>query len=194
MNFWRSDRPLHDLHDRARALLTEAFILLSRDETAVLVDTSPDLREQLLAQRVTRLDAVLMTHPHADQTNGIDDLRPLTYLMKKRVDMHLEVLDEATKNKLQPACQQEISENMEAAEGFCSKFANAARSSVQLLEQGPQRGLLRRGRLLNAGHSGARHQHDDAYHRRRSGLHQAMRIPAFLIGTWRSRLPVESRL
>lgn len=63
-------------------------ILLSKGETAVLVDTSPDLREQLLAQRVTRLDAVLMTHPHADQTNGIDDLRPLTYLMKKRVDMH----------------------------------------------------------------------------------------------------------
>jgi phosphoribosyl 1,2-cyclic phosphate phosphodiesterase len=63
-------------------------ILVHRGETAVLVDTAPDLREQLLDARVTRLDAVLMTHPHADQTNGIDDLRPLTFLMKKRVDMH----------------------------------------------------------------------------------------------------------
>jgi phosphoribosyl 1,2-cyclic phosphate phosphodiesterase len=54
----------------------------------VLVDTSPDMREQLLAARVTRLDAVLMTHPHADQTNGIDDLRPLTFIMRKRVEMY----------------------------------------------------------------------------------------------------------
>jgi phosphoribosyl 1,2-cyclic phosphate phosphodiesterase len=63
-------------------------LLLRRGETAVLVDTSPDLREQLLSAQVTHLDAVLMTHPHADQTNGIDDLRPLTFLMRKRVDMH----------------------------------------------------------------------------------------------------------
>ena len=63
-------------------------ILVKRGKTQVLVDTSPDLREQLLAARVTHLDGVVMTHPHADQTNGIDDLRPLTFLMKKRVDMH----------------------------------------------------------------------------------------------------------
>ena len=47
--------------------------------TSVLVDTSPDLREQLLAADVRRLDAILMTHPHADHTHGIDDLRPLRY-------------------------------------------------------------------------------------------------------------------
>ena len=63
-------------------------LLVRRGSTQVLVDTSPDLREQLLAARIAHLDGVLMTHPHADQTNGIDDLRPLTFLMKKRVDMH----------------------------------------------------------------------------------------------------------
>ncbi|HEY4265524.1 MAG TPA: MBL fold metallo-hydrolase [Micropepsaceae bacterium] len=63
-------------------------LLVERGRTAVLVDTSPDMREQLLAARVIHLDAVLMTHPHADQTNGIDDLRPLTFLMKRRVDMY----------------------------------------------------------------------------------------------------------
>jgi len=66
-------------------------ILLRRGKTTVLVDTSPDLREQLLSERVTELDGVLMTHPHADQTNGIDDLRPLTFLMHRRVDVHAEV-------------------------------------------------------------------------------------------------------
>ena len=63
-------------------------IFVARGETQLLVDTSPDLREQLLSARVKHLDAVLMTHPHADQTNGIDDLRPLTFLMHRRVDMH----------------------------------------------------------------------------------------------------------
>ncbi|HTQ14598.1 MAG TPA: MBL fold metallo-hydrolase [Rhizomicrobium sp.] len=57
-------------------------------ETAVLIDTSPDLREQLLAARCARLDAVLITHNHADQTHGIDDLRPLVYAMRRRLDLY----------------------------------------------------------------------------------------------------------
>jgi phosphoribosyl 1,2-cyclic phosphate phosphodiesterase len=63
-------------------------LLVRRGPTTVLIDTSPDLREQLLGARVTHLDGVLMTHPHADQTNGIDDLRVLTQLMKKRISFH----------------------------------------------------------------------------------------------------------
>jgi phosphoribosyl 1,2-cyclic phosphate phosphodiesterase len=63
-------------------------LLVRRAQTTVLVDTSPDLREQLLAARCSRLDAVLMTHPHADQTNGIDDLRPLTFGAGSRIAMY----------------------------------------------------------------------------------------------------------
>jgi phosphoribosyl 1,2-cyclic phosphate phosphodiesterase len=44
-------------------------------QTTVVIDTSPDLREQFIAARVKRVDAVLLTHEHADQTHGIDDLR-----------------------------------------------------------------------------------------------------------------------
>ncbi len=47
----------------------------SGGETAVLIDTSPDLRAQLLAAEARRIDAVLYTHDHADQTHGVDDLR-----------------------------------------------------------------------------------------------------------------------
>lgn len=53
--------------------------------TSVLVDTSPDLREQLLDAEVHRLDAVLFTHEHADHTHGIDDLRPLVISMRRKM-------------------------------------------------------------------------------------------------------------
>lgn len=58
--------------------------------TAVLVDTSPDLREQLLDLGVTRLDAVLFTHEHADHTHGIDDLRPLVIHMRRRMPVYMD--------------------------------------------------------------------------------------------------------
>jgi phosphoribosyl 1,2-cyclic phosphate phosphodiesterase len=56
--------------------------------TTVLVDTSPDLREQLLASNTTRLDAALITHDHADHTHGIDDLRPVAGLMRRRIPVY----------------------------------------------------------------------------------------------------------
>lgn len=67
---------------------TRCSVLVRRGETTVLVDTSPDMREQLLAARIGRLDAVLMTHEHADQTAGIDDLRVVAYNARRRVDVH----------------------------------------------------------------------------------------------------------
>ena len=57
-------------------------------KTTVLVDASPDLREQLLDVGVTHLDAVLFTHEHADHTHGIDDLRPLVIHNRRRVDIY----------------------------------------------------------------------------------------------------------
>jgi len=54
-------------------------------ETCVLVDTSPDLREQILGANIERLDGVLITHDHADHTHGIDDLRPFYVQTRERV-------------------------------------------------------------------------------------------------------------
>ena len=61
--------------------------------TRVLVDCSPDLRSQLIDAEVGWVDGVLLTHEHADHTHGIDDLRPMFVLARKRLDLYM---DEAT--------------------------------------------------------------------------------------------------
>lgn len=61
--------------------------------TRVLVDTSPDLRQQLLDENIDRLDSILITHPHADHINGIDDVRPLVIKARNRIALHM---DDAT--------------------------------------------------------------------------------------------------
>jgi len=58
--------------------------------TRVLVDTSPDLREQLLDAEVDSLNGVLYTHEHADHTHGIDDLRGLFLKQRRMVDVYLD--------------------------------------------------------------------------------------------------------
>lgn len=58
--------------------------------TRVLVDCSPDLRSQLIDAQVDWVDGVLLTHEHADHTHGIDDLRPLFVLARRRVDVYMD--------------------------------------------------------------------------------------------------------
>ena len=65
----------HKNRRRRTSLLVERRA--SPGVTRILVDTSPDLREQLIDADVDWLDAVLFTHEHADHTHGIDDLRAL---------------------------------------------------------------------------------------------------------------------
>jgi len=57
--------------------------------TRVLIDTSPDLREQLIDANVDHIDAVFLTHEHADQTHGIDDLRSVVLHQRRRIPVYL---------------------------------------------------------------------------------------------------------
>ena len=67
--------------------------------TTVLIDTSPDIRNQLLRANVNSMDAVLYTHDHADQSGGIDDLRVFALRKRKRVQVYI---DEQTASRLIP--------------------------------------------------------------------------------------------
>jgi phosphoribosyl 1,2-cyclic phosphate phosphodiesterase len=62
----------------------------SGGQTAILIDTSPDFRAQILATRLTALDGVFYTHDHADHTHGIDDLRMIAFSMKRRLDVYFD--------------------------------------------------------------------------------------------------------
>ena len=57
--------------------------------TRILIDTSPDLREQLIDANVDHIDAVFLTHEHADQTHGIDDLRSVVLHQRRRIPVYL---------------------------------------------------------------------------------------------------------
>ena len=89
---WGACDPANPKNRRRRcSLLVER--IGPKGVTRVLVDASPDLREQLLDAQVGELDAVLITHEHADHTHGLDDLRQIALRTGRRVPVHM---DEAT--------------------------------------------------------------------------------------------------
>jgi phosphoribosyl 1,2-cyclic phosphate phosphodiesterase len=61
-------------------------VLVEHNGKTILIDTGPDLREQLLTARVRHLDAVFLTHDHADHAHGIDDLRQVFHAMGRPVE------------------------------------------------------------------------------------------------------------
>ena len=84
---WGQCDPLEPRNRRRRS-----SILVEKDGRRVLVDASPDLREQLLDAEVRSIDAVLFTHIHADHTHGIDDLRPLYWSTRERIPAYADAV------------------------------------------------------------------------------------------------------
>jgi phosphoribosyl 1,2-cyclic phosphate phosphodiesterase len=73
-----------DPHDRR----TRPSVLVQYEGRNILIDTTPDFREQALRSGITHLDAVLYTHSHADHILGLDDLRPVTFRHSSRVPLY----------------------------------------------------------------------------------------------------------
>lgn len=83
-NIWGECNPENPKNRRMRcSMLVER--LSDAGITRVLIDTTPDMREQLLRAGVGELDAVVYTHSHADHVHGIDDLRQIAFNMRRRL-------------------------------------------------------------------------------------------------------------
>src|SRR5215475_1311819 len=85
---WGDCDPSDPKNRRRRCSILVDRTMLDGRKTRVLVDTGPDLREQLLAADVRHVDGVLYTHEHADHIHGIDDLRGLFLANRRRVDIY----------------------------------------------------------------------------------------------------------
>jgi len=73
-----------DPHDRR----TRPSVLIQYAGKSILIDTTPDFREQAIREQISQIDAVLYTHSHADHILGIDDLRPLSYHQKGKIPLY----------------------------------------------------------------------------------------------------------
>ena len=65
-------------------------VLIERDNLVFIIDTGPDFRQQMLREKVQKLDAILITHEHKDHVAGLDDVRSFNFKMKMAVDLYAE--------------------------------------------------------------------------------------------------------
>ena len=63
-------------------------VLLEIEGTSLVIDTGPDFRQQMLRERITKLDAVLLTHSHKDHIAGLDDVRAFNFLQEKGMPLY----------------------------------------------------------------------------------------------------------
>lgn len=97
---WGQCNPANPRNRRTRAAAMVERIAADGGITRVVIDTGPDFRVQMLAAGVTRLDAVVYTHAHADHIHGIDDLRGYWHEQRKLIDIHA---DDVTLARLRDA-------------------------------------------------------------------------------------------
>ena len=102
--------------------------------TRIVIDTSPDLREQLIDAEVDHIDAVFLTHEHADQTHGIDDLRSVVLHQRRRIPVYLNQID----RQRHPACGFPIAS--------CRRRAATIRRSSTIMRSKPAKAAPSKGR------------------------------------------------
>ena len=70
--------------------LRSSVLIETKDQKKILIDCGPDFRSQALSAKITKLDAVLFTHTHADHAHGFDDLRQLVFRHKTPIDCYID--------------------------------------------------------------------------------------------------------
>ena len=113
---WGDCDPNNSKNQRSRCSLLVELVGIA-GVTRVLIDTSPDMRSQLLKANVGKLDAVVYTHEHADHVHGIDDLRMVFFNMRKRINVWAD-------NKTQEALLKKFGYTFVQAEGSCLLYTS----------------------------------------------------------------------
>ena len=67
---------------------TRCSAIIINDSNSILIDTSPDIRKQFLENKIKNISSVLITHKHADQTQGLFELRPFFWKYNKKIDVY----------------------------------------------------------------------------------------------------------
>ena len=67
---------------------TRCSAFIKKGSNSILIDTSPDIREQLLVNSIKQISSVIFTHEHADQTNGLFELRPFFWKNRERINVY----------------------------------------------------------------------------------------------------------
>ena len=70
---------------------TRCSAIIIKGKNSILIDTSADLKHQLLSNKIENISSVILTHEHADQTNGLFELRPFFWKHKKRINIYGDV-------------------------------------------------------------------------------------------------------
>ncbi len=96
---WGACDPKNPKNRRRRCSLLVERTGNNGAKTQVLVDMSPDLRDQLLGLEIGRLDAILLTHSHADHVHGIDEVRPLVLMARRKIDLFMDAATSAIVRK-----------------------------------------------------------------------------------------------
>ena len=76
---------------------TRCSLFIKYGDINILIDTSPDIKNQFLNNKIKKIDFVVYTHDHADQTHGINELRPFFWINKKKIPIYA---DKKTSNYL----------------------------------------------------------------------------------------------
>lgn len=63
-------------------------VMIEADAKRFIIDTGPDFRQQMIRERIDKIEAVIYTHEHRDHVAGLDDLRAFNFIMKKKIDLY----------------------------------------------------------------------------------------------------------
>lgn len=66
-------------------------VWIQTETNSLVIDIGPDFRQQVLSNKLERVDALLLTHEHADHTAGLDDIRPINFSMKQKIPLYAEL-------------------------------------------------------------------------------------------------------